>query len=281
MSDLNNKVKLLKKVPFQVTGTLLLILCASLLLLFNITHSNQAIGATAAQVYFEGEYRIEDGAWNPIVEGQHIPSTQGDVTLRGNFHLLSPGGEYIGLFGGDAPIALYSDHINLRIKVNETASYAIEYENPLFGASSCGKNWNVLYFTKNATEKVEITIHNPHSFGNETAIDELLSKVAIYSGASFERNAMADSAGQRGIGLLMIVLSLVLLGTSLFSLLVHVGNSRISWLFGLSIFCGGIYFVYSAADVSLWSESIIANTTILGLYMMFYIFFITCIIIFV
>lgn len=278
MSDLHNRFKTLGKVPLQVKGILLLIITAALLLLFNTTHSNQAIGATVAQVYFEGEYRIEEGAWQPIVEGEHIPSKKGDVTLRGNFHLLSPSGEYIGLFGGDVPIALYTNHINLRIKVDENTSYGVEHENPLIGASACGEVWNILSFMNNKTEQVEITIHNPHRFGNETAIDELLSKVAIYSGAGFERNVMSDSANQRSIGLLMIVISFVLLGTSLFSLLVHVGNSRISWLFGLSIFCGGIYFSYSAPDVSLWSESIIANTTILGLSMMFYMFFITCII---
>ena len=73
----------------------------------------QAESALIAQVYFDGEYRIADGPWQQIVKGKHIPSTEGDVTLRGNFHMLTPDGEYVGVYSGDTPIALYTDHINL------------------------------------------------------------------------------------------------------------------------------------------------------------------------
>ncbi len=39
------------------------------------------------------KYKIEDGEWHKIVKGEHIPATKGDVTLRGNFHMLAPDGE--------------------------------------------------------------------------------------------------------------------------------------------------------------------------------------------
>ena len=84
------------KSALRIGCVLTVVILAIALLWQSNANSNQAISATPAQVYFEGESRIGDGTWQPIVEGQHIPATRGDVTLRGKFHMLSPGGEYIG-----------------------------------------------------------------------------------------------------------------------------------------------------------------------------------------
>ena len=98
---------------WHVAGLLILVLLATLLLWYSNANNMQAVGATAAKIRFEGEYRIDDGPWEKITDGQHIPSTKGDVTLKGNFHLFSPGGEYIGIYSGNTPIAFYTDHLNL------------------------------------------------------------------------------------------------------------------------------------------------------------------------
>ena len=113
MSKLKNRFHIFKKSHLQVAGVLLLILLAVFLLWFNNSTSLQAEPALIAQVYFDGEYRIDDGEWQKIVEGKHIPSTKGDVTLRGNFHMRDPEGGYVGIYRGDLPIAFYTDHINL------------------------------------------------------------------------------------------------------------------------------------------------------------------------
>jgi hypothetical protein len=96
-----------------VGGIVLLVLLALALLWFNNSHSMQAVAAMVADVYFEGEYRISDGEWHKIVEGEHIPATKGDVTLRENLHMMTPDGEYVGIYRGDLPVAFYTDHINL------------------------------------------------------------------------------------------------------------------------------------------------------------------------
>lgn len=93
MIKFKNRFYLFKSSLLQVAGVLLLIILAVFMLWFNNANSNQAIGATAARVRFNGEYRIGDGQWQTIEEGKHIPATKGDVTLRGNFHLFSPGGQ--------------------------------------------------------------------------------------------------------------------------------------------------------------------------------------------
>ena len=127
----------LKYSYLRVIGAIFILLLALFLLWYGNATSNQAELAMVAQVYFDGEYRIADGPWQEIVEGEHISATKGDVTLRGNFHTLTPDGEYIGIYSGDLPIALYTDHISLTIYEGENEPYVIDMENPLFGASAC------------------------------------------------------------------------------------------------------------------------------------------------
>ena len=278
MSAKKDRTGYLKKIPLQAVVTVLLLLLAVLLLWTSNLTSNQAMAAIPAQVRFEGEYRIADGMWQQITDGIHIPATKGDVTLRGNFHMYAPDGEYVGIFDGDTPIALYADHINLTFYEGENEPYVIDCENPIFGASACGETWTAHYFAGNSTGSIEIVIHNPHRFGNETAIDELLSQIAFWGDIGFERGILDSGKLQRNVGLLFAVVAFVLLGIALFSVLVHIPNNRIIWLLGLTILFAGGYFAYGAPGVPFWSESIVTNTTVLGLSMMLYMLFVTGII---
>ena len=275
MNDKKIDSRLFSKTTLIIAGVLLLLLTAVILLWHGNATSNQAIPALVAQVYFDGEYRIADGPWQRIVKGNHIPSTEGDVTLRGNFHMLTPDGEYIGIYSGDMPIALYTDHINLTFYEGENEPYVLDMENPLFGDSACGVNWSAYSLTTGSEEPIEILIHNPHNFGNETAIDELLSNVALWSGLDFEKGILERGQTQRDGGLLFIIVSLLLLGTALFSTLIHIKNSKIIWVLGIVISFAGTYLSYSAEGVSFWSESIVSNTTMLGCSMMFYMLFLS------
>ena len=262
----------------QVIGIGILFLLALVLLWRGKANSNQAMGASMAKLRFEGEYRIAEGPWQPIAEGEHIPATKGDVTLKGNFHMLSPGGEYIGLYSGDSLIAFYTDHINLTFREGDGEPYVIDHENPLFGESACGVDWTAHSFTEGNTEPIEIRIHNPHRFGNGTAIDELLKGVSFWANIDFEKDTMEKGAVQRNTGLAFMIVSLALLGIALFSTLIHVKNSKLLWLFGMVILCAGSYFIYSADGVSFRKESVVTNTTVLGCSMMLYMLFLAMII---
>ena len=99
-------------ITLTIAGIVLLF-SAMALLWYGNAHSTQSVPAMVAGVYFDGEYRIADGRWQAIENGKHIPSTEGDVTLRGNFHLVAPNGEYIGVYTDSMPIALYVHHLNL------------------------------------------------------------------------------------------------------------------------------------------------------------------------
>lgn len=267
------KSSFLNIATLKIVGVVLIIMSAIVLLWHGNANSMQAQPALVAQVYFDGEYRIADGQWQDIEKGNHISSTEGDVTLRGNFHMLAPDGEYVGIYTGDVPIALYLDHINLTFYEGENEPYVIDVENPIFGDSACGIEWSAYTLTTDSAEPIEILIHNPHKFGNETAIDKLLSNTAFWTGVEFEKSVLDRGGTQRDIGLLFIIVSLVLLGTALFSTLIHTKNSKIIWILGIVILFAGVYFTYSADSVSFWSESIISNTTLLGFSMIFYMFF--------
>ena len=284
MSDSRNRFQKLNKTHFLITGVLLLLLLAIFLLWFNDSNSMQAQSTVSIDVYFEGEYRIADGPWQPYVAGEHIPATKGDVILRGNFY-KSYEGEELGVYNSDdMPIAFYTNHINLTLceidEAGENNYLVIDSENPLFGDSNCGKIWVAHQFMSDPENPIEIIIHNPHSFGNETAIDEMLSSTALWMGIDFEKSVLDSGATERNVGLFFVIISVMLLGIALFSSLIHIKNSKIIWVLGsLSLFAG-IYFAYNADGVAFWSDSIVSNTTILGASMMLYIFFLSILTVF-
>ena len=280
MHRIKNKFKLIHKRILMIVAILVMVLSAVILLWQGNKDSLQSIPAIPGQVYFAGEYRIGDGEWQKIEKGEHISSTKGDVTLRGKFHELTPDGEYIGVYyigrypeeeGEELPIALYINHINLTFHI-DGYTREIEYENPLYGQSLCGVGWFALDFIT-SENIVEIVVHNPHNFGNEKAIDEMLSSVTLWAGLDFEKNMLNSGEPQRNTGLLFIIASFMFLGTALFSSLIHLKNSKIVWLLGLVSLFAGIYFTYSSAGISFWSDSIVSNTIILGASMMLYAFF--------
>ena len=105
--------KFFNKTTLIIVGILLIFLSAIIMVWQGNKNSTQAEPAMLAQVYFKGDYRIGDGDWIEIKKGEHIPSTKGKVTLRGNFHMLNPYGEYEGVYADEIPIAFYTNHINL------------------------------------------------------------------------------------------------------------------------------------------------------------------------
>lgn len=269
------KSRLLNMTTLKIIGVFVILFAALMLLWHGNATSNQAQPALLAQVYFSGEYRIADGPWQEIVAGDHISSTKGDVTLRGNFHSLTPDGEYIGIYCGDLPIAFYTDHIGLTIYEGDNEPYVIDIEDPIFGDSVCGKSWTAYSLIDASEEQIEIHIHNPHTFGNENAIDEFLANMALWSGLDFEKSVLKSGEDQRNIGLFFVMVSLMLFGIALFSTLIHIKSSRLLWIFGVAILFAGSYFTYSANGVSFWQYSIVSNTTMLGCSMILYMLFLS------
>ena len=269
------KSRFLNATTLIISGIMLLLLSAVVLLWHGNANSMQATHALVATVYFDGEYRIADGEWQEITEGKHISSTKGDVTLRGNFHMLAPDGEYVGIYNGDIPIAFYTNHINLTFYEGENEPFVIDVENPLYKDSACCEDWTAYTLASESEQPIEILIHNPHNFGNETAIDEMLSGIALWTDIEFEKSVLESGNMQRDVGTLFIIVSFVFLGTALFSSLIHIKNSNALWLLGTVIFFAGANLYYSTKGISLLRQSVVSNTTILGCSMIFYTFFLS------
>ena len=283
MTSLKDKLKKINNSHLRVIGVILILLLVVSLLWFNDSTSVQAEQTLHIEVYFEGEYRIADGPWMTYVEGEHIPATKGDVTLRGHLYKRYEG-EDLGIYNSDdMPVAFYTDHINLTfIEIDETGekySLVSDSENPLFGDSECGKGWTAHQFMSSSENPFEILIHNPHSYGNETAIDEMLSGMALWLGIEFEKGILDSGATERNAGIMIVMASVMILGIALFSSLIHVKNSKIIWLLGGLVLFAGVYFSYNADGVEFWSDSIVLNTTIVGVSMMLYMFFLAMLIV--
>lgn len=275
MPNTKNRFLIFKNSYIKIVGILLLLALAATMLWCNNATNYQAFNPFIAQVQFRGEYRIGDGPWQQIIPGQHISSSQGDVTLRGNFHMLAPDGEYVGIYRDELPIAFYLNHINATVYEQGSDPFFLEAEDYIFGSAACGEYWLAYSLTSESEDLVEILIRNPHKFGNENAIDELIDNFALWSGIEFEKTILNRGKTQRNTGLLFVIVAFVLLGSALFSALLHIQNNRIIWMFGAMIFSAGMYLLYSAPGVSFWNDNIIINTTVLGIAMMFYMLFIS------
>jgi hypothetical protein len=273
MPEFKNKFETFKKRYFPIAGVLLLLLLATFLVWFNNSRSMQSSPPMIGSVYFDGEYRIGDGEWQQIIEGKHIPATEGDVTLRGNFHMLDPEGRYEGVYRYEIPIAFFLDHINLTFYEVGSEPYVMDTENPIYGDSLCGVRWEAYTPPTTREDTIEILVHNPHSFGNETAIDEMLSQTALWTGIDFENSVSNRGQTQRSVGMILLLVSIVFLGIALFSSLIHVKSSKLIWLTGLMILFAGLYFSYSADGIHFHSDSTVSSTTVLGASMMFYMLF--------
>ena len=124
--------------------------------------------------------------------------------------MLTPDGECVGIYRGDIPIAFYIDHINLTFYEADIEPFVIDMEDKQYGQSACGEVWTAYSLTSDENETIEILINNPHSYGNETAIDEMLSEIKLWSGIYFEKAALDSGETERNIGLLFVMVSCIL-----------------------------------------------------------------------
>lgn len=260
--------KVWKKIPFAIIGIISVLTVMLLLLWNNVTNSHQSNPAIFPNIYFEGQYKIEDGEWATVIKGQHISSTQGDVTLKGQFHMISPDGEYLGIAGPGVLLAFYTNHIHITVQEHGQAPYICDIESDFAGKDLCGELCTG--YTLVTEEPITLTFHNNHLWGNENAIDDFFRELSVYAGTSFEKEFMEEGNAERNAGLAFVIVAFVLLGTALFSTLLQVEGSSKLWLIGLCILFAGGYFIYGAKGVFFWSDSVIGNTTILGLCMMLY-----------
>ena len=272
--------KALKKIPWVVIGIVCLFLIFALQILHNHLNNNQALRPTGATIRFEGTYSIDGGPEYKIEEGKHIPATEGDVTLRGRFHMYAPSGDYIKPAMKGTPLAFFLDHVNVKIYESGQRPYELYNENKSVGPSACGEIWMSYTLHGETEDLIEIVIHNPHAFGNDTAVDSFLECMTFWSGTDLEEEVLEAGKSQRNLGVLFSIGAIVMLGIALFSTMIRIPKSLLIWLFGFVTLFAGAYLSYSSPGAYFWSELISVNTSIVGVSAMYYTLFISAIIAF-
>ena len=253
--------------------SIIVILIFSAIFVWNgIKNSSQAGSPMIAGVSFKGEYKIGEGDWLTYEEGVHIPADKGDVTLRGILIMHNPEtGEAIGPLSKGSTVNVYLNHIGGSVILPGGGKIFFDAENDSLGEDACASMWGS--FPSMGDEPVTIVLHNPHSYGNTNAIDQLFEYMSIAPGVYLENIMLELGASERTVGSLIIIISIVIIGISTFSSIIHIKYSKQMWLIGLMSFFAGGYFMFDAFAVSLWNEPNIFNTRALGLCMMLYMLF--------
>ena len=274
-----NILKSKNKTVIFVSASIAAILIFSVIFLWTGTHnSTQASPAIIIDIAFEGEYKIDDGKWQKITEGNHISSTQGDVTLRGTFQMYDPTtNEPLGPLFADLPVHLYFNHIGGYALLPNGEKIPFDTEHEVFGEDNCAIMCSAISST--GEEPITIVLQNPHRFGNENAIDEFLENMSAAEGIYLESMMLEKGQAQRSVGLFILITSLIILGIASFSTIIHVKKCKEMWLIGLMSLVAGGYLLFDAFAVSIWNNSYITNTRMLGLCMMFYMLFGTMLIV--
>ena len=266
-----------KTIVLVSLGIVVMLLFSLIFLWVGMRNSNQAAPPIIIDIAFDGEYKIGDGDWHKITEGEHISSTKGDVTLRGTFQMYDPtNNEPIGTLFPDITVHLYLNHIGGYAIIPKGGRILFDTEYEPLGEDACAVMWSAIPST--GEDPITIVLHNPHRFGNENAIDEFLENMSAAEGIYLETMMLDKGAPQRNAGMMIFIIALIILGIAAFSTIIHL-NSVEMWLIGLmSLFAGG-YLLFDAFAVSIWNDSNIANTRMLGLCMMFYMLFGTMLIV--
>ena len=240
-------------------------------------YGNQAMNALYLSAEFQGEYKVADGDWQPYVKGEHIPANKGDVTLKGHFQLFVPTtGEIVGNAQEGTVLAFYFNHIGGEVSEGGEEFRPFDAEFDLIGEDLCGKMY--IGYECKGTDEITIKLKNPHKFGNPGAIDDFLNNLSTYGGTNFERDTLNRGSAHRILGIALILFAFMILGTAIFSILIHSKDSKNLWLVGFGVFCAGIYFLFKAHGVMFFSEIIKFNTRMMTGSMMLYMLAITAVI---
>lgn len=257
-----------------IFASVLIFLVLSCVLVINsVRNNNQSDWAIIPDIRLVGEYKIGDGEWKPIVDGEHISATKGDVMLRGELKICDPEtNEFCGNVEQGALMAFTFNHINLAVTQNNQPILVCDIENPALGEDVCG-------YTTMAMEYIgedgyfEGTIHNYHRFGNENAVDEFLSSMRLYAGDYSEKIALRSGQSERLVAIIIIIAAFIVLGLAIFSCLLRNGTFK-NYLFGgLMILSAGVFFIFTSKAIYYWSDLILVNTMLKGISAMAYFLF--------
>ena len=265
--------KLNNKQGFVYILVILFLVVSSTLLITSVMNNSQAEWAIVPDIRLVGEYKIGDGEWKPIVEGEHISATKGDVMLKGVLKICDPEtNDFFGTVTNGSLMYFTFNHINLSLTENNQITMVYDIENPLIGEDACGHN-SVVAEYNGENGYFEGVIRNYHRFGNETAVDEFLSSMKLYASDYSEKTALRSGNSERVVAIMIIISALLVLGIAIFSYLLDKSAFKNYLFSGLLILSAGFFFLFTSKAIYLWSDLMIVNTVLKGISAMAYLLF--------
>lgn len=252
---------------------ILFLVLSGILLVTSVMNNSQAEWAIVPDIRLVGEYKIGDGEWKPIVEGEHIPATKGDVMLKGVLEICDPEtNDFYGKLTKGSLVSFTFNHINLALTENNKITEIYDIENPVIGEDACGYNSMVAEYS-GKDGYFEGIIRNYHRFGNEGAVDEFLSSMKLYASDYSEKTALRSGKDERVVAIMIIISALLVLGIAIFSYMIDKNNFKNYLFCGFLILSAGLFFLFTSEAIYLWSDLLIVNTILKGISAMAYFLF--------
>ena len=257
----------IKKQQLEYLGFVLPLLLALICLVSVTIHHHQAMLAIPMPQELIGEYSYDGEHWQTLTEQSDLSALKGDLYLRGTF---------LREMGEGWQLNFYCNHIGVGIKVNGQEIYlddvlSIPNLKPELFASICGRTWRgTLVPAIGPEDIIEIHLHDPHSYGNETAYRDFLTTLCSdpVEWSILELNLAPYGERFRMLAVLFAATSLMLLGAAIAAVIVRVPVGGVLLKLGLlTLFTGG-YVAFDTLDVSYWSELNVLNTYASQLCMM-------------
>ena len=269
-----DKIKqIIKKTPIFLISFIVLLVISLLFIIYMDKRNIQSTNPIPPAVEFVGNYKIGDGDWKEY-DGKHIPIKKGeDVTLNGYFMLIDSNNNEKYPVSKGLSVAVYLNHINLRIFNPDGTSFQLFCEVEAAGESSCGETWQYFKIQTEAYEPITMVISNPHVYGNANAADDMLEMLSLYYNTNFELMILRESRLERLLGFFVMFSGGILLVVGLFSYLLNTKIIKSLPTIGLAVFFAGAYLFFCTDSISLYFESISGNTIVAFLAAMFYYFF--------
>ena len=256
-----------KKQRMEYIGFILPLLLALICLISVTGNHHQASLPIPMPQELVGEYSYDGENWQPLTEESDISALKGDLYLRGTF---------LREMGEGWQLNYYRNHIGASIKVNGELIYqddilSIPNLKPELFSSMCARAWAGTLVPAIGTEDlIEIYLHNPHMYGNETAYRDFLTTLCSdpVGWSILELNLDPHGEQFRILGVLFAATSLMLLGAAIAAVIMRIPVGGTLLKLGLlTLFTGG-YVAFDSIDISYWSDLNVFNTYTCQLCMM-------------
>lgn len=221
---------------------LLVVLLVTGVLVNKSFDSGQSYNASPLKLEFSGKYSYDGENWKDITKDTKIKSKE-LVYLQGSFNHDLP--EYF-------IINFYLNHIDMEfIYNNKTYLRTTGLEmNGRFRKYSCGKYWaGIKSPTLTAGEVVTIKLYNSHKFGNGSAISEFLDNIYVGETETIKTFLEPTYQAKHFIGYIVLLLSLLLFGAFLSSLILKFKVDINTLLLSLILIGTGFFMLFDVKYV--------------------------------